>query len=640
MSKSRTQSEERKKTKSPNFFDSVKEVTETVRDVLKQKPTYTQDNMSSEEKVSEPLRGAEAIHVDPPDKLPTTPTQISLEDEVKLNEKFQMITQTNRPILKGNLMVDLPTTTRVFIKNNKFYIDSGLESYGEHVHYEVKSFQDCIWMDQGTGWQSMKDQNQSKKIMREIQTLEEKEIQREKEEREFPTKALQFLVDKVMKMEKEMDNLRGDLRTANTVNSKKNPPILKSSFKKGKKEKKKWGKTSSESSTTSSTSSNEEGDSFDEHSSQNGTKRSNPSKERKTGITYTEYCSQGDNEWKSYLSKRDPLYLPNPEWIESWLQESRPPLKVIYKTMRKLQTKQANSLKQLAMNCKDFNQKIAQLSGGSTENFSISNVAKSCRSYMLRFGVSPTLFCTIFVEFCLGPSLKSLALNNAEIMKQGEAELLKWLARRTLNKSSEIRLKLEIKNYLKKSLHSGKNTSKILSDVQGLMVPELLQSSVDGYSADSPAARTLQCQRETRLLLLESLQENHPDAYNYLGTTGELTEDLESLSQKLESFLNFTKVSDKRRLSANVDKKADEQSKDNRTIMEKILDIEKPKYSERVDKVKKEVREKCSFHSQMTNGFEKCQKEKRHCCHHSIKELRPFPCEECPEWLREIYKKK
>lgn len=217
-----------------------------------------------------------------------------------------------------------------------------------------------------------------------------------------------------------------------------------------------------------------------------------------------------EKEWHKYLDRKKLLFLCSPHYISAWVSEGRPKLKMKIKTMAELQTKHSSSLKQLKENSKEFNDRINTISRGSMDTFSINNIAQRTRIFLIRFGVNTKLFNHILVEFCLNSTLKNLALSNPSIMEDTEQNLLNWLSQRNLNSSSEQRLKKDIKNYLKQAIKSKQNMSTVISNLQGIFIPELLQARLHTYVSSSPESREQQDQREARSFQLDSLEEHAP----------------------------------------------------------------------------------------------------------------------------------
>ena len=247
------------------------------------------------------------------------------------------------------------------------------------------------------------------------------------------------------------------------------------------------------------------------------------------------------DDWHDYLDKFKPLQLPNPDWVASWESEGRPLLKIKFYTMGTLQSREASALKSLKESCKEYNERLRTITNTPGEFISLQNIARLCRNFMIRFKVSPNIFTSVFSEFCLPAQLKALIINSA-VISQGETALLNWLSERNLNQGSETRLKYLIRNYIKTCLASKRpNVVECISNVQGILLPELLSCSNSlGWTSASPLARANQSERECRNYLLDSIEKNHPTLHNYLGLTGDISANLSILSQKIESFLNFT----------------------------------------------------------------------------------------------------
>ena len=92
----------------------------------------------------------------------------------------------------------------------------------------------------------------------------------------------------------------------------------------------------------------------------------------------------------------------------------------------------------------------------------------------------------------------------------------------------------------------------------------------------------------------------------------------------------------KDKMVAAVGKETEDQAGE-RTVMDKILDLEKGK-TKTEDKLTL-LRKKCKFH-QKRGGIEACQQESRHCYHHSIEKMVQWPCEKCPQWMQLKFAKK
>ena len=443
------------------------EVSKILKSVKMKPPDRTSRNdgppLSPELPLSpEAKKGSDQFTWDPP--LSPEPEKKS----EKMENKFRKDTDY-RPNLSalqsdGSVLIDPPTDAKVEIsKDGHFIMNSGCKS-GTHTLYHVILSKDGMLHMQNFGVgtpQLIQNVQTAERINREIQQLMQTVEKTKKDKAELPGKQLDYLVRTMQQMEKKLENLEGKISKKEESEGKN----LKSILKKEKIKKMKKNKTnySDLSSSTDTDSENEE----------------------EIGNKYVPFevqaqstCTPNDYNWKSYLDRKHPLYLPNMDYVEAWMTENKPKLKLRYTNMRTLQNGQNNNLKSLALSCSQYNNKVSQITGGNSENYSITNISKLTRSFIIRFGVSPKLFSAIFVEFCLSSSLKSLAMNNSMVMQQGEEALLKWLSQRTLNKSSETRLKIQAKEYLKKAFREGKNMSKTISDIEGIIIPELLLSLI------------------------------------------------------------------------------------------------------------------------------------------------------------------
>ena len=460
-------------------------------------------------------------------------------------------------------------------------------------------------------------------LMEENQKVISQQADRNREISDPNLEGFKMLAKELGKVTTRLDSLEN----GNPINSKKSEdylqefenlqikPVLKERKKKKRKKKKSKFKDSSSSDSASSSDSSSEEDNFVPRPS-----ATSPS------------CAPPDaTDWKRYLDKKKPLYLYSDDYISAWVSESRPKLKMKIKTMAELQTKHSSSLKQLKENSKEFNERINSISKGSMETFSINNIAQRTRIFLIRFGINTKLFNHLLVEYCLNPTLKNLALSNPSIMEDTEQNLLNWLSQRTLNSSSEQRLKRDIKNYLKNAIKSKANMSTVISNLEGLYIPELLQASeAHSYASSNAESRQQQNSREARSFLLDSLEEHAPVCFAYLGMEGVINSSLDVLGRRIESFQNFNKPTTPKTVGqVGVDKESG-------TIMDQILDLEQKK------KIKKQamfeqMRKECKFHK---GDIESCKAErKQHCFVHSIGTLYSYPCNECPLWLRQRRKK-
>ena len=444
--------------------------------------------------------------------------------------------------------------------------------------------------------------------------------------REIPDPSLQGFKMLAKELEKVTTRL-DSLENGNPINSKKSEDYLqefenlqfKSALKERKKKKKKKSKfkdtSSSDSASSSGSNSSSEEDNF----------------VPKPSATSPACAPQDATDWKRYLDKKKPLYLYSDDYLSAWISEGRPKLKMKIKTMAQLQTKHSTSLKQLKETSKEFNERINSISKGSMETFSINNIAQRTRTFLIRFGVNTKLFNHILVEYCLNPTLKNLALSNPTIMEDTENNLLTWLSQRTLNSSSEQRLKRDIKNYLKNAIKTKANMSSVISNLEGIYIPELLQASeAHSYASSNAESRQQQNSREARSFLLDSLEEHAPVCFAYLGMDGVINSSLDVLGRRIESFQNFNKQTTPKTVGqVGVDKQSG-------TIMDQILDLEQQK------KIKKqsmfeEMRRNCAFHK---GDIESCKAEKKqHCFVHSKGALYAYPCQQCPVWLQQRRKK-
>ena len=247
------------------------------------------------------------------------------------------------------------------------------------------------------------------------------------------------------------------------------------------------------------------------------------------------------------------------------------------------------------------------------------------------------MFNQIYCEFCLPPQLRALVINSA-IISEGERSLLEWLSSRNLNQGSETRLKREIRSYIERTLaQKNANIAQMVSNVQGILLPELLSSSnTRGWTSTHPTARANQSERETRNFLLDSIERNHPMLYNYLGLSGEITSDLSTIGQRVESFLNFTKNAPKQKMVAALTSGKETQQND--YLMKQIIDLEGGQKTSKDMKGTRfdQLRLRCFLHK---GNVDQCKAEKNHCFRHSTTTPVPFPCKDCPAWLQSKYKK-
>ena len=340
------------------------------------------------------------------------------------------------------------------------------------------------------------------------------------------------------------------------------------------------------------------------------------------------------NNWQDYLDPNYPLVLPNADWESSWEAEGKIWLKTKYSDMGRLQSKEAQSLKLLQAACKEYNDRLRTITNSPGEIYSLNNIARLARNWMIRFRVCPSLFNQLYTEFCLPAQLRALVITSG-VVSDGEESLLAWLSSRNLNQGSETRLKREIRGYIQRTLQQkDANIAQLLSNVQGILLPELLSSSnTKGWTSTHPKSRSSQAERETRNFFLDSIETHHPLLYNYLGLSGEITGDLSTIGQRVESFINFTKNTPKNPKMIAEMKKGTEKNED---IMKTILELEDGQKSTKNTRFD-QLRLKCFLHK---GDQAKCKAEKSHCFRHSTTVPVPFPCASCPAWLQLKYKAK
>ena len=624
-------SPDNKRSTSRNRSSSRTRFMDNIKQVLKQEKktedededavrVYGVDEVSNLLKVQSKTM-AEINH--PPDKPPLSS---ELKKPPKQQEKEiteQLRTKPNFVALytDGRIHIDPPTNAEVLVSaSGQFIMDSGCMSGSKPVYHVVEVHDGIVWMqDFGFGAKRYLPNNEvSQRIIREIYKIQQSVQQNKKEKEELPNKQLDYLVQTMQQLGKKLEHLEDKItRTVDSDDEEKESPrksILKKQERKGKNRKH-----------ASSTS-----ESDDEE-------KELPPRKARASILKKKKRKRRSRKYESSSSESEdeetPFILTSGDWMASWISEGRPKLKVKIKDMGKLLNLHSGALKLLKEGCKEYNERLKTLTEKGSETFSLNNLARLCRNFMIRFGVHTDLFPQVFVEFCLPANIRSLAINNSSILAEGEVAFLTWISSRTLNQGSEVRLKRIIKDYIEKCLKNNGNVAQMISNLQGVLIPELLSSSnILGWTSATPEARTNQAEREARNFLLDCLEKHQPNCFQFMGMNGDIQGDLTTLGQKVESFMSFSKA--KPKMAANVTTPGTTGEED---IMKKILDLESGK-KHRMTKNQKflELRKKCVHHK---GEVDKCKEAGNHCFLHSITSLVKFPCSQCPEWLQSLYKK-